>query len=372
MAGQNGFNPAAIPFGASSPDQALPTWLVRTTGRGMTLIVAGKSGAGKSTLVKNLLRLKGKEGAPIIKHSPSSVTEKVQVYEDNVEDVPIRIVDMPGLEAPDQNEEDIITQLKEETNGGKADMLLYCASMAPCSKFSTIDGAILQLLTSTFKEKIWERTILVLTYADYAKNEIETTGATEDEVTGEEKPMKEEDINRAMEKKVNEYAKGFEKILATVVNSKQFSVHPLDSGDSNSPRQPFQIAAIPTTKKLKEKVQYQFSWDEYIYLEVLRKCNQEAIPSFLTPSRPIPAKNILLLAGVFAGMVIVANIVGRATHGNGSGGAPRSLEEVTKVAKTAATTASKAVTTTASKAAATTASKAAEERPRFFRERYLP
>ena len=170
------FIPEAIPFGAGIPDEALQTWISATSGRGMTLVTAGQSGAGKSTLVKNLLQLK-EDGAPKIKHSSSSVTEKVQVYEQNVDDVPLRIVDMPGLVAPDQNEKKIINQLQKEIKG-EVDMLLYCASMAPCSKLGYVDRDIVKLLTATFKKQIWERTILVLTFADFAKRELDDSNST--------------------------------------------------------------------------------------------------------------------------------------------------------------------------------------------------
>lgn len=240
---ESNFNPAAILFGANSPAEALETWIATTGGRGMTLVVAGQSGAGKSTLVKNLLRLKEEDGIPKIKHSSFSVIEEVQVYEHNVDGVLIRIVDMPGLNAPDQNEKDIIAQLKKETDG-EADMLLYCVSMAPCSKIGYTDKSIIKLLTSTFKEHIWERTILVLTFADLAK------------AAGDKKVVKEEDIGKAMEGVLKDYAKGFEEMLATIVKrkSQQFCVLSLDPRDMSSPRQPFQIAAIPTSCMQQEKL----------------------------------------------------------------------------------------------------------------------
>ena len=274
---ESNFNPATISFNVSTPDQALETWIKATGGRGMTLVTAGQSGSGKSTLVKNLLRFKDNDRKkPQILHSPTSVTETVQVYNETVNYVPVKIVDMPGLVVPDQNEKKIIDQLKEETNG-EADMLLYCVSMAPCSKLGIVDKGIIKLLTSIFKEQIWERTILVLTFADLAKNE---SSATRDI-----KAMKQD-----LEQTINNYAKEFERILSTIVKPKfrQLSVCPLDPNDLKSLRDPLQIAAITTSKYHHEKILYEYSWDNYIYLEVLRKCNREAIPAFLKISKYTP------------------------------------------------------------------------------------
>ena len=300
MAAQNSnnFNAPAAPFMNSTPDAALDTWLPATQGRGMTLVTAGQSGAGKSTLVKNLLRL-GEDDAqkPQILHSPTSVTETVQIYNETVDRVPVRIVDMPGLVAPDQNEKKIIAQLKKETNG-EADMLLYCVSMAPCSKLGYIDRDIVQLLTSTFSKQIWERTILVLTFADLAKRELDDSNSTR--APGEEEITLKDIVQR--------YTNEFENILeSTQVKSRSspFSVHCFDPEEMMNERGSLQIAAIPTSKKRREELFDRCNWDDCIFLEVLRKCNRKAIPAFLKISRSdfaVHVGGVLAAGGVGAGI----------------------------------------------------------------------
>ena len=303
MATNSSFNPSAQVFMASSPDEALQTWIsaTGTKNRGMTLVTAGQAGAGKSTLVKNMLRLEEGDSIPVSKHSASSVTEKVQVYEHDVDGVQVKIVDMPGLVAPDQNEKKLIAQLQKKTKG-EADMLLYCVSMAPCSKLGYIDIGIVRLLTATFKKEIWERTILVLTFGDLAKAEVKSTkekAAAKER--GADNSLTEEDIQKGMEEIVNDYARRFEEILGDIVKpkkSQQLRVCPLDPKDTDNPRDRFQIAAIPTSKDREEKLLYEYSWDNYVYLEVLRKCNRDAIPAFLKISR-----HNLVAEGVGAGAV---------------------------------------------------------------------
>ena len=297
------FNPSAQVFTASSPDQALQTWIAATgaNNRGMTLVTAGQAGAGKSTLVKNMLRLKEEDSIPVGKHFPSPVTDEVKVYEHNVDGVQVKIVDMPGLAAPDQNEKELIAQLQKKTKG-EADMLLYCVSMAPCSKLGYIDIGIVRLLTATFKKEIWERTILVLTFGDLAKAEVKfTKDKAAAKEKGPENRLTEGDIQEGMEEIVNNYTRRFEKILGDIVKpkkSQQLRVCPLDPNDIRNPRDRFQIAAIPTSKDREEKILYEHSWDNYVYLEVLRKCNRDAIPAFLKISR-----HNLVAEGVGAGAV---------------------------------------------------------------------
>ena len=301
----NDFNPSAQVFTASSPDQALETWISATgrDNRGMTLVTAGKSGAGKSTLVKNLLRLGEEDRIPESKHSSSAITEDVEVYEHDVDGVQVRIVDMPGLNVPHKQEKKLIAELQKKTNG-EADMLLYCASMAPCSKLDYIDRGIVKLLTESFKKQIWERTILVLTFGDFAKDEVKSD---KDKAAARERGAgnnaTEEDIEKGLERIVNDYVQGFQKILDSTVKSKkpqQLRVCPLDLEDIRSPRDRFQIAAIPTSKNQQQKILYGYSWDNYIYLEVLRKCNREAIPAFLKISRTTPQDIAIYFGGTVA------------------------------------------------------------------------
>lgn len=62
-------------------------------------------------------------------------------------------------------EEEVVAELHRKPNG-EVDMLLYCASMAPDSKLDDTDRNIIKILSLAFKEQIWKKTVLVLTFAD--------------------------------------------------------------------------------------------------------------------------------------------------------------------------------------------------------------
>jgi len=64
--------------------------------RPLVLVTAGGAGVGKSKLVNNLLGLEGKRAAES-GYSGQSVTKDVDVYEDVVHGVTVRIVDIPGF-----------------------------------------------------------------------------------------------------------------------------------------------------------------------------------------------------------------------------------------------------------------------------------
>ena len=264
MARRNNLNSEALPFSASSPDQALQRWCSARGGRRITLVTVGQSGAGKSTLVKNLLRLKD-ERAPAVVHSPSAVTSRVNIYESSIEGAPIRIVDTPGLVTPDHNDDHTIAELRKETNG-EADMLLYCTSMAPCSKLGIIDMQIIKLLTSTFTEQIWQRTILVLTFADIAvkmRNDSDRQ------------------MHQTIEEIVQSYAKEFENVLERGgIKSKipDLSVPLWNVEDLTSERPPPHIPAIPTGYNFDEMILPHTNSFDCVYLEVLKKCNKVTTP----------------------------------------------------------------------------------------------
>lgn len=158
--------PSATAVASEDLIDTLKRWK-EATNRGITLVTAGRSGAGKSTLVCNILGLEG-EGAPKHEHTPSSVTQSVKLYESEVEGVKVQIVDTPGLAAHDMNKAKVIAELTKVT-GGKADMLLYCVSTLPDSKIADVDKQIIKVLTLAFGERVWERAILVLTFANMVR-----------------------------------------------------------------------------------------------------------------------------------------------------------------------------------------------------------
>ena len=235
-------------------------WNESTHGRGMTLVTAGQSGAGKSTLVKNLLHLSDQDAdAPLTAHSADSVTKTVNLYSSCIKNVNVTIIDTPGLACTSGDDEtNVLAQLCEKSEG-KADMLLYCVSMAPNSRVGKLDCRIVNLLTMAFGPQIWERATVVLTSADYVKERNEKNAG---------KPT----VQRAMK----EYATKFQKILTD-----DMTVIPVLQKECTTTRPAKEIAAVAAGETPDEEILPGMKWNECVYKEVLKKCSIQAIPEML-------------------------------------------------------------------------------------------
>ena len=274
------------------------TWRESTKGRGMVLVTAGRTGSGKSTLVKNLLG-PGLSNPPVSKHSSSSVTKAVECHTNVVEGVNITIADVPGLAGePGQDENKIIAQLHKKTNG-KADMLLYCASMAPSSRIGEDDLKIVKLLTLVFTPQIWERAILVLTSADYVRERNSDCST-----------------NPTVESKMEDYARKFNQILLSA-NVNSFTVIPVKPNKTLfDKRLAKEIAAVPAGEIPDKKTLAGIQWDSCVYLEVVKKCKFEAVPEILSIAEAefLKKKKLLITGagtvGVAAGVAAGAAAVG--------------------------------------------------------------
>jgi hypothetical protein len=250
----------------------LNKWYEATNRRQITLVTAGRSGAGKSTLIGNMLQLKG-DAAPRSQHGPSSTTTKVKTYTNIMNGVEVKIIDTPGLAATDVNEAKIIAQLQAES-GSEADMLLYCVSLLPNSKIDEQDAKVIKTLKVAFGPDIWSHAIFVLTFANMVIHDLEE-GTTLDDL-------------------VRDYAAKFESILQSECPS--FSVCSIFSCDQEEvKRDSSTIIALPAGYKPKQQLVKGMNWDESIYMEVLKKCNPDAVPALLKVREPTPEIAILAI-----------------------------------------------------------------------------
>jgi energy-coupling factor transporter ATP-binding protein EcfA2 len=271
----------------------LKKWYKTTNRRQITLVTAGRSGAGKSTLIGNMLQLKG-DAAPKSQHHSTSTTTEVKLYQKSVNGIEVRIIDTPGFAATDVSETKIIAELRAES-GGKADMLLYCISILPDSKIDEQDEKIIKTLKVAFGHDIWRRAILVLTFANYVIHELEE-GTT-------------------LSGLVSDYASTFQSKLKKTCPS--LSVVSIFSCDQNEvKRSPKIIIALPAGRDPSKNLVEGMKWDESIYMEVLKKCNPDAIPAFLNVRKPTPkfVRQIIQLIKIGTcvgiGGAIVGGVVG--------------------------------------------------------------
>ena len=234
--------------------------------RPLVLVTVGKAGVGKSTLVNNLLGLKGKTAA-VGSQVDGAVTTDVDIYEEQVHGMTVRVVDTPGFASRNVSEDKAMAKLLVRT-GGRADILLYCLSLA--SRYDERDEHIIKKLTVAFGKEIWEHAILVLTFGDFA-------------------------LKRAEDKykQLKGYTDSFQEMLAKA--DVKIPVSPiLPSQESSAVN--VGIVGIPVGETL-EAPQY---WGQLLLREVIKKCDKEAIAS-LFELQQIPLKAIIISG--FAGVV---------------------------------------------------------------------
>ena len=131
--------------------------------RDIVVVVAGKSGAGKSTLINNFLALDPSRAAKA-DFQPTSVTETAQRYDEEVNGILVRAIDMPGLHALDSKKEEAVIADLIHVTGNKADVMIYCVKLN--DRLDETDKKNIGTLTTAFGKKIWNNAIFVLTHAD--------------------------------------------------------------------------------------------------------------------------------------------------------------------------------------------------------------
>lgn len=270
--------------------------------RRLVLVTAGRAGTGKSTLINNLLGLKG-EKAALSKPGAKSVTKVVDYYDEEVRGIPVRIIDTPGLESMElRKEDDLALATVSELTEGKADLLLYCMSLA--GRFDEKDDCIVKKLTRAFGKDIWKHAILVLTRGD-------------SELTDEEEENREllegftEMFEEALEKA------GVSGVPVKSVLSIQ-NVCPKSESSALAMIQQPEIVGIPVGRSIK-KTQ---GWALLLFKEIIRKCEVDAIPAILALQGITPdwlAKVYGFVSGGFVGYLIGVLLGGVIGAGVGAG-----------------------------------------------------
>ena len=226
--------------------------------RRLVLVTAGKAGVGKSTVINNLLGLKGKKAAKA-KGGAESVTKSVNYYEEKVHGITVRIIDTPGFGAEDRSSEEERQQLATLSvlTEGKADLLLYCMSLA--ARFEKDHHCIVNKLSKAFTKEIWMHTILVLTRGD-------------SELTDDE-----EDDRQLLEgftTKFEETLKnaGVRDVPVKCILSTQDVGQDLVSALAEP-----EIVGIPVGKHIKNPP----GWAPLLLKEAIKRCRIDAIPAML-------------------------------------------------------------------------------------------
>ena len=236
-------------------------WTKRTDkNKRFVIITAGKAGVGKSTLINNFLQLEG-DAMFVARLDPHSVTRRVEYCDKEINGVQVRVIDMPGLHAPDSGDKtdqrtDIIGDLKGVTENG-ADVVFYCINLM--NRLDTIDYENMDTLTREFGSEIWEHVIFVFTHTDV----VLFNGSSPEELV--EKYIEALRNHLVEKRKVNVKIRSIYSFPDYAV-SKNAEINDFTG-----------IVGIPVSKDPGVPPK----WRITLLLQVIRKCREENIPAIL-------------------------------------------------------------------------------------------
>ena len=221
-------------------------WQKENIDRDIVVVVAGKSGAGKSTLINSFLTLDKHEAAKT-GLQPTSVTKDVKEYKGEVNGIPIRAIDMPGLHAREHSKDklaEIVATLSHLTDS-KADILIYCIPLH--QKMDEVDEKNIDTLNKVFGEIIWKNAIVAFTRADYVLEEQKAGEVNYDKVLSDFR--KELQITLRRFKVSARIISLHDANVERAANSSNGSAAPTPPDASVDPKYRFTIVGVPTGKE---------------------------------------------------------------------------------------------------------------------------
>ena len=263
----------------------------------VNIVLAGKSGAGKSTLWKLLLGLE--EEIPL-KATPDTLTPKPHKITKN--GVNITIIDMPGF---------INEDLKHPQK--KIDVLLFCISVDPASKFADSNPDIMRKLQVMYGKDIWKHCVIVFTFSNVARERLKIGHSEEESIV-------------SYTKYLHEFTKCFEKELLIKLGISDVNAESCDSSHTPSETS---IAAIPAGHNKEDQVlpgvrlhKDSTGWIDEIFFEMVRKsrCNEKLVQ--YRYGKEITKK---VLGNILAGTVAVGTLAGTTMTGAAAGAAVGAL-----------------------------------------------
>ena len=138
-----------------------------STAISINVVVVGRSGAGKSTLLKNVT------GLDIDTDAVSPIERRIADYELENNGVTINFTDTVGFIGSRCKSE--MKQLHKKLSKhvkGEVDLIIYCLSVGPGSRFSDANPSIMRSLQDAFGKDIWKHCMVALTFSNLAWDRI--------------------------------------------------------------------------------------------------------------------------------------------------------------------------------------------------------
>ena len=127
------------------------------------LLIIGRTGHGKSTLINSIIE-QYKDVSPEGASSNACTTKSRSFpYHNVVPGINITLIDSPGLQHADGEEQKYIQELKSECK--EVSLILYCTNMKEF-RDTKDDKVAIRKLHQAFGSNFWKRVVFVLTFAN--------------------------------------------------------------------------------------------------------------------------------------------------------------------------------------------------------------
>lgn len=129
----------------------------------LTFLLLGRTGVGKSSTVNSFL---GKDVCPVGDFEVT--TQTFQIFETKINGVDCRICDTPGFADGTNKESQYLEIIRREV--GRVDCVWFVTNLAE-SRIRSDEIETIRLITSFFGKNIWEKSLIVLTHADWVNSQ---------------------------------------------------------------------------------------------------------------------------------------------------------------------------------------------------------
>jgi len=136
-------------------------FLRRTPDRKLSVLLVGRTGVGKSSTLNTI---SGREVAETGDALPT--TAFCYSYDAEINGVPSRIVDTPGLADGMNMDSTYIDWIRSEVGKSGVDCMLF-VTMLHETRVRTDEIQAIELVTNAFGAQVWRRSLILMTFADY-------------------------------------------------------------------------------------------------------------------------------------------------------------------------------------------------------------